>query len=259
MTFECIRYEIEGVVATVYLNRPPYNPLNRQMYEELSKLFSNFEYDRDVKAVILTGEGKKAFAAGADIHEMANYSNVEMLEMCQISRLATSQIEQLSKPVIAAINGPALGGGCELTLACDFRYCSDHSKFSLPEINLGIIPGGGGTQRLQRIIGQAKAKHMLFLGEMISSQEALEIGLVDKVVPQESLIGETEKLAQKLAEKPSLAMQMMKLAVNSGANMDLESALKLEFSCFGNVFTSEDRKEGMSAFSEKRQPNFVGR
>jgi enoyl-CoA hydratase len=255
-TWECV---IEDHVAVVHLNRPPYNPLNRKSFAELSSLVDELEQDRDVRAVIITGKGDRAFAAGADIHDMSNLNNLEILEMCELSRSAFAKLERLPKPVIAAVNGLALGGGCELALACDFRICSEHAKFALPEINLGIIPGGGGTQRLQRLIGQAKAKELLFFGEMIDAQTALQIGLVSQVAPLEQVLDTARQWAAKLAEKPVVAMRLMKTAVNRGANLDLDTALDLEIACFGNAFASEDRKEGMRSFLEKRKPSFVGR
>jgi enoyl-CoA hydratase len=182
-----------------------------------------------------------------------------MAEMGRMSRKAFDSIERLPKPVIAAVNGLALGGGCELALACDLRICSENAKFALPEINLGIIPGGGGTQRLPRLIGEARAKELLYFGETIGAEQAYDYGLVHKVVPFEELVPGAKKWALKLAEKPAVAMSMLKICVNAGANRDLDSALDLEFACFGNAFASEDRKEGMAAFAEKRKPHFMGR
>jgi enoyl-CoA hydratase len=257
---ETLEYTIsENYVATVYLNRPPYNPLNTQLYQELSTLFDELEINPAVRSIIITGKGDRAFAAGADITEMMSLNGAEMLEMSRVSRLAYDKIEAINKPVIAGVNGLALGGGCELALACDFRICSTNTKFGLPEINLGIIPGGGGTQRLQRLIGQAKAKELLYFGETIDAQKAAEIGLVNKAVELEELLAETISWAEKLAQKPKVAMQMMKTSVNRGAGVDLQSALDLESACFGNAFASEDRKEGMQSFVEKRKPQFVGR
>jgi enoyl-CoA hydratase len=257
---ETLEYTIsENYVATVYLNRPPYNPLNTQLYQELSTLFDELEINPAVRSIIITGKGDRAFAAGADLTEMMNLNGAEMLEMSRVSRLAYDKIEAINKPVIAGVNGLALGGGCELALACDFRICSTNTKFGLPEINLGIIPGGGGTQRLQRLIGQAKAKELLYFGETIDAQKAAEIGLVNKAVELEELLAETISWAEKLAQKPKVAMQMMKTSVNRGAGVDLQSALDLESACFGNAFASEDRKEGMQSFVEKRKPQFVGR
>ncbi|KAB2330447.1 enoyl-CoA hydratase/isomerase family protein [Cytobacillus depressus] len=249
----------ENRIGTIFLNRPPFNPLNTQLFQELSTLLDKLEADPLVQAIIITGKGDRAFAAGADITEMMNLNGAEMLEMSRVSRIAFDKVEAMSKPVIAAVNGLALGGGCELALACDFRICSSNTKFGLPEINLGIIPGGGGTQRLPRIVGLAKAKELLFFGEMITADKAAEIGLVNKVVELDELLNETKLWAEKLAEKPRVAMKMLKTAVNRGVGVDLNTALDLETACFGNAFASEDRKEGMKSFVEKRMPQFVGR
>jgi enoyl-CoA hydratase len=246
-------------VATVYLNRPPYNPLNSQLYKELATLFEELEKDPLVRAIIITGKGDRAFAAGADINEMMNLNGAEMLEMSRVSRAAYNKVEAISKPVIAAVNGLALGGGCELALACDFRICSSNTKFGLPEVNLGIIPGGGGTQRLPRLIGQSKAKELLFFGEMIDADKAVELGIVNKEVELDELLLEATKWAEKLAEKSRIAMHMLKKSVNQGLSVDMQSGLDLEAACFGNAFASEDRKEGMQSFVEKRKPQFSGR
>src|SRR5690606_13639393 len=184
---------------------------------------------------------------------------VGMLNMNKVSREAFSKIENLTKPVIAAINGLALGGGLELALACDLRIASEKAKFAFPEIGLGIIPGGGGTQRLQRIVGQGIAKELLYFGDMFTAERALELQIVNKVVPSEEVLPAAKEWAEKLAQKPQVALRMLKLAVNSGANVDLESGLSIETACFGNAFATEDRKEGLSAFVEKRKPNYVGR
>jgi enoyl-CoA hydratase len=259
MNWQTLEYRVEDRVAFIYLNRPPFNPLNKQLFIELYHLLEQVEEDENVRVVVLAGKGDRAFAAGADIHEMSQLDSVGVAKMGQISRKAFEKLERLSKPVIAAVNGLALGGGTELALVCDLRISSDKAKFALPEINLGIIPGGGGTQRLQRLIGQARAKELLFFGEMITAEQALNFGLVNKVVPHEELIESAKEWAQKLAEKSPVAMQMLKTSVYAGANIALESALDLEAACFGIAFASEDRKEGMAAFAEKRKPNFVGR
>ncbi|WP_307256967.1 enoyl-CoA hydratase/isomerase family protein [Oikeobacillus pervagus] len=252
---ECV---IEDQMAVVSLNRPPYNPLNWKLFGELSQLMDELEADREVKAVIITGKGDRAFAAGADIRDMMGLKTMDILANNEKCRATFEKMERLSKPIIAAVNGLALGGGAELTLACDLRICSETAKFGFPEINLGIIPGAGGTQRLQRVIGQTAAKELLYFGEMIAAERAYEIGLVNKVVPLEELLDHAKKWAEKLSEKPIMAMRMMKMSVNTGAKVDLDSALDLELACFGNAYATADREEGMQAFVEKRKPHFQG-
>ena len=257
MAYEVILLTKEDGIATITLNRPPMNPLGTQVFQELIQAIDDIQADPAVKAVIITGAGEKALAAGADITEMAHLTPVEVYSFCQNSLVAFSKIENLGKPVIAAINGLCLGGGTELTLTCDFRIASDTAKFGQPEINLGIIPGAGGTQRLSRLIGTAKAKELIFLGDIIDAATALNIGLVSKVVPLNSLMEEAVKLAKKLAAKPAVAMKMAKASINIGMNLDITSALTLEIQNFILAFASDDRKEGMSAFAEKRKPSFT--
>ncbi len=257
MAYEVILLTKEDGIATITLNRPPMNPLGTQVFRELIQAMDDIQGDPTIKAVIITGAGEKALAAGADITEMANLTPVEVYTFCQNSLVAFTKIENLGKPVIAAINGLCLGGGTELTLTCDFRIASDTAKFGQPEINLGIIPGAGATQRLPRLIGTAKAKELIFLGEIIDDTTALNIGLVNKVVPLSSLMEEAVKLAKKLASKPAVAMKMAKASINTGMNIDITSALSLEIQNFILAFASDDRKEGMSAFAEKRKPVFT--
>jgi Enoyl-CoA hydratase/carnithine racemase len=259
MTYEAIQLTKEDGVATITLNRPPMNPLNSQVFKELSQAADELQLDSSVKAVIITGAGNKAFAAGADVTEMANLTPVEVYDFCQGSLVAFTKIENLGKPVIAAIGGLALGGGCELSLCCDFRLAADTAKFGQPEIGLGIIPGGGGTQRLPRLIGVAKAKELIFLGDVFDANVALSLGLVNKVVPADALLEEAQKLAKKLASKPAVAMNMAKSAINIGINLDISSALSMEIQSFVTAFASDDRKEGIGAFLEKRKPVFTGK
>ncbi|AGE21998.1 enoyl-CoA hydratase/isomerase [Geobacillus sp. GHH01] len=259
MNYEFLQCEIENRVAVVSIHRPPLNPLNTKVFQELSALIDELEANQQVGAIIITGTGEKAFVAGADIREMMDLDLAGMMEMNKISRIAFLKIENASKPVIAAVNGLALGGGCELALACDLRICSENAKFAFPEVNLGIIPGGGGTQRLPRIVGQGVAKELLYFGEMIDAKRALAIHLVNKVVPADELLPAAKEWAEKLAQKPAIAMRMLKEAVNTGVNVDLQSGLIVETACFGNAFATEDRKEGMRAFAEKRKPVFSGK
>ncbi|MED1795744.1 enoyl-CoA hydratase-related protein [Brevibacillus nitrificans] len=259
MKSEFIICEREDQVAVVTINRPPINPLNTQVLTELAQIMGELEANHDVRAIILTGQGEKAFVAGADIHQMLDLDHIGMMEMNNISRRVFTQIENLSKPVIAAINGLALGGGLELALACDLRISTEKARFAFPEMSLGIIPGAGGTQRLQRLVGQTLAKELLYFGEMIDAQRALDIHLINKVVPTHELLSTAKEWAQKLVQKPAIALRMMKQAVNTGASTDLETALTIESACFGNAFATEDRREGMQAFVEKRKPIFVGK
>ncbi len=259
MNYEYLQCEKENGVALVTINRPPVNPLNSQVMKELISLMTNLDQNHEVRAVILTGNGEKAFVAGADIAEMSTMTMLDNMEMSKISRIAFSIIENLSKPVIAAINGLALGGGFELALACDLRICSENAKFAFPEINLGIIPGAGGTQRIQRIVGQGITKELMYFGDMIDSERALQLQIVNKVVSQQDLYPSAKEWAEKLASKPPIALRMLKLAVTTGENVDLESGLTLESVCFNNAFVTQDRKEGMQAFIEKRRPVFVGK
>ena len=257
MAYEVILLTKEEGIATITLNIPPMNPLGTQVFRELIQAVDDIQADPAVKVVIITGAGEKALAAGADITEMTNLTPVEVHAFSQNSMIAFSKIENLGKPVIAAINGLCLGGGTELTLTCDFRIAAENAKFGQPEINLGIIPGAGGTQRLPRLIGIAKAKELIYLGEIIDATTALNIGLVNKVVPLSSLMEEAVKLAKKLVTKPAVAMKMAKSSINTGMNLDITSALILESQNFIMAFASDDRKEGMSAFVEKRMPNFT--
>ena len=259
MAYEVIQLNKENGVATITLNRPPMNPLNSQIFRELAQAADELQADASVEAVIITGAGDKAFAAGADISEMMNLTPIEAYTFCQGSRTAFEKIENMGKPVIAAINGMALGGGCELALCCDFRLAADTAKFGQPEINLGIIPGAGGTQRLTRLIGAAKTKELIFLGDVYDALAAERLGLVNKLFPAESLMEEAQKLAERLASKPAVAMKMAKAAINTGVNMDITTALTLEIQNFVIAFTSDDCKEGIGAFVEKRKPNFIGK
>ncbi len=256
MDYQVIELIKEGNVATLVLNRPPLNPLNSRVFEELGAAVDEIEADNALRAVIITGCGDKAFAAGADITEMVNLDTLGIYTFCTVGRKALAKIEGLSKPVIAAINGLALGGGTELALACDFRLAADTARFGQPEINLGIIPGGGATQRLPRLIGIAKAKELILLGDIIDAPTAEKLGLVNKVYPAASLMDEARRLASKLASKPALAVKMAKEAMNTGTNVDIGSGLVLETQNFITAFLSEDGREGLAAFNEKRKPNF---
>jgi len=259
MQLETLELTVENGIAIVKLNRPPMNPLSSKLFAELNKVVDELEDREDVRVLILTGAGEKAFAAGADINEMKDLDLAGITRMNRISREAMSRVDNFSKPTIAAVNGLALGGGLELALCCDFRILSENARVALPEINLGIIPGGGGTQRLQRLVGQAKAKEMLYFGDMMNAQDALACGLATKVVPLENLMDAAKEMAAKLAEKAPVALRMIKASLHTGAGTDLNSALTIEQLSFGNIFETQDKKEGMAAFVEKRKPVFKGR
>ncbi len=259
MPYKNILFNKQNDIAVITLNRPPMNPLSKRVYKELGQAIDELKEDTSVKAVILTGAGEKAFAAGVDVTEIINLSVLEMHEFCLLSMETQSKLENMDKPTIAAINGLALGGGCELAMACDFRVAADNARFGQPEINLGIIPGGGGTQRLPRLIGLARAKEMLYLGDMIDAEIAERYGLVNRVVPQADLMDEAITMAKRLAAKPSVAMQVMKNTVNTGINLDLDSATAYEIRNFLVTFASEDRVEGMKGLLEKRKPVFQGK
>lgn len=259
MNYNTLLCEINNHVAVVTINRPPVNPLNSQVFRELSDVFAKLDEDDSVRAIVLTGSGEKAFVAGADINEMASLDLVGINKMNKLSRSVFTQIENSTKPVIAAINGLALGGGFELALACDLRISSEKARFAFPEVGLGIIPGGGGTQRLQKIVGLGVAKELLYFGDMFDAQRAFDLHIVNKVVPADEVLTKAKEWAQKLAQKPPVALQMLKTAVNAGSNTDIESGLTIENTCFGNAFSTEDRKEGLNAFVEKRNPVFTGR
>lgn len=257
MSYETIMVSKEDGVAVVTLNRPPMNPLSTAVWRDLGKAADDFKMDPKVKAVIITGNGTKAFAAGADVSEMATLTPVQGYEFCQGSKLAMLNIENLNKPVIAAIAGVAFGGGCELALSCDFRIAAANAKFAFPEVGLGIIPGGGGTQRLTRLVGATKAKELMFTGDIIDAAAAEKIGLVNKVVPVDTLQDEALQMANKLASKPLVAMQMAKASINSGTNVDIRTGLDLEIQNFVMAFASDDGKEGLTAFVEKRKPIYT--
>ncbi len=260
MEYQTILYEVENGIALIRLNRPKsLNALNHELVGELGAVFDRIGSDDAIGAVIVTGS-EKAFAAGADIKEIVEIAS-PVAAHSFISRIHVvfNKIERLSKPVIAAVSGFALGGGCELALVCDIRIASESAIFGLPEIKIGVIPGGGGTQRLPRLIGLGRAKELLFGGDSIDAMEAYRIGLVNKVVPVDSLLNEARKTAEKFIAQPGFALRILKMLVNDGINMDLRSALAHERRSFEVLFSTEDRKEGMQAFIEKRKAAFKAR
>ncbi|MDD6298913.1 enoyl-CoA hydratase-related protein [Hornefia butyriciproducens] len=257
--YENIKYEVKGNLGYLTINRPKaLNALNTEVLSELADALKEIEADDAVKAVIVTGEGK-AFVAGADIAQMSKLNAVEGRAMMQAGHKVMNTIDQMPKPFIAAVNGFALGGGCELAMACDIRIASSKAKFGQPEVGLGIIPGFCGTQRLSRLVGKGMAKYLIYSAEMISAEEAFRIGLVEKVVEPDALMETAEKLANTIASKAPIAVAQAKIAINNGFDMDLKSASQLEVEATTVCFGSEDQKEGMAAFLEKRTPEWKNR
>jgi len=243
--------------AVVQFNRPDVlNALNMKLMEELVETLESLDHDDTVKAIILTGN-EKAFAAGADIKEMADASSVDMLIRDQFARW--DRIRKVKKPIIAAVSGFALGGGCELAMSCDLIIASETAKFGQPEINIGVMPGAGGTQRLTRAVGKAKAMEMILTGKMITADEALRWGLVTKVVPVEAYLTEAKALAAEIAAKPPVAVRLAKEAVLKAFDTTIEGGLEFERKNFYLLFSSDDQKEGMKAFVEKRKPTWKGK
>ncbi len=260
MGFETILIKIEGGVATITLNRPQQlNALNRQMFRELDEAFDEVTSDPAARVLVITGAGDRAFAAGADIREFVDMSPVAALDFSSNAQRVFRKLETMPKPTIAAVNGFALGGGCELMMACDIAYAADSARVGQPEITLGIIPGAGGTQRLARLVGKQKAKELEMTGDMISAEEALRLGLVCKVVPAAELMNEVRKLCEKLLSKGDVALRMVKEAIEAGSQVDLNTGMEIEAKAWSVCFTTEDHVEGVKAFLEKRKPNFKGR
>ena len=254
--YSTLLFEQKERIGIVKVNRPEaLNALNATVLDELSDVFSEIESDDSIGVVILTGEGR-AFVAGADIAAMKEMSALEGREFMLKGQAVMQKIETLSKPVLAAVNGFALGGGCELAMACDIRFASEKAKFGQPEVNLGIIPGFGGTQRLPRLVGKGMAKMLIFSAELIGAEEAKAIGLVEKVFPVDELLPETELFANVLLSKAPIAIRLSKAAINNGANVDLPTGVNFEAEASVAPFGSEDRLEGMGAFLEKREAEF---
>ena len=262
MSYSTLLVDRAEAVLTVTVNRPQVlNALNAQVMSELDALATEIESDPDVRAVVLTGAGDRAFVAGADINELRAMAGQGAAAATYVARLqaVTVRWERLSKPVVAAINGYALGGGCELAMAADVRLAAENARFGQPEINLGIIPGAGGTQRLPRLIGKGYAKLLVLGGDPIDAQEALRIGLVQRVVPAGRLLEEAHALAAKLAAKAPIALRLAKEAIDHGIEADIDRGLALEARSFGLALGTNDAAEGTAAFLEKRPPNFTGR
>lgn len=258
MTYETILLERRGPVAVIRFNRPDkLNAMNSTMKDEIVAALAELEADDAVRVVVFTGAGDKAFVAGADISEFKDRTALEQWDLYQRPFLYDA-VDRFPKPVIAMINGYCLGGGCELALACDIRIASDRAAIGQPEINIGIIPGGGGSQRLPRLVGFGKAMEMILTGDRVSPTEAHRIGLVDEVVAHEQLEAKTMEIAGKIAEKSPVAVRLAKQAVKAAARMPLNEGLRYEQSLFSLVFTTRDKEEGIAAFLEKRPPKWTG-
>ncbi|HZC96412.1 MAG TPA: enoyl-CoA hydratase-related protein [Bradyrhizobium sp.] len=255
-----VRYEKKGLTAYVTVNRPKVlNALNTPTWTDLKAAFEDAKADTSVHGVILTGAGDKAFIAGADISELAHVDAYEAEESSRFGQGVLDLIENLGKPVIAAINGFALGGGCEAAMACTMRIAAEHAKFGQPEVKLGLLPGGGGTQRLPRLVGKGRALQLILTGETISAQEAYRIGLVNEVVPAAGLIERAEAILDQIAANAPIAVKFSLEAANKGLETSQSEGLVLEASFFGICAATEDKKEGTAAFLEKRTPQFRGR
>jgi enoyl-CoA hydratase len=259
MSYQHLQLEITDKIATVSLNNPPANSLKMALLQDLDRMLDELHGNTDVKVIILTGAGKM-FASGADIDEISKLSNAQQAkEMSGFGQKVFLKLENGPKPVIAAINGFCLGGGLELAMSCHLRVASDRAMLGLPEITLGIIPGFGGTQRLPRIVGMSKATEMILSGDPIRSEEALAIGLVNKVVSKDALLEEARKVASRLNGKSGLAIAKALKSIGLGSRVDIEKSMDVESSCFGELYGSHDMKEGLAAFLEKRKPNFTDR
>jgi enoyl-CoA hydratase len=258
-SYETLLVERRDRVAVITINRPQkLNALNIQTRAEGAAALDELREDDEVRVVVVTGAGEKAFVAGADIAEFEGRTAVTQREVMHGRSLFTA-VDTFPKPVIAMINGFCLGGGCELALACDLRVAGDNAKFGQPEINLGIIPGGGGTQRLTRLIGEGKAMEMILTGDMIDAQTAYNLGLVNMVVPAPDLEAKTMELAARIATKSPVALRLAKEAVKTASRANLDEGLRREVDLFAICFSSEDKDEGVRAFLEKRKPEFKGR
>ncbi|KAB2891520.1 MAG: crotonase [Desulfobulbaceae bacterium] len=257
MEYSNILCEKDGPLATVTINRPKVlNALNYETLQELKHCFETIAGDRSTRVVILTGAGEKSFVAGADISFMRELNPLEARTFATLGQEVMNTIEGIDTPVIAAVNGFALGGGCELALACDIRIASENARFGQPEVNLGVVPGFGGTQRLPRLVGKGHACELLFSGDIIDAAEAARIGLVNRVVPQDQLLESCRQLAGRICLRGPVAVRLCKDAVNNGLEMDLARACRYEADLFAMCFASTQQQEGMSAFLEKRQPKF---
>lgn len=259
MAYETLEVTQQEGVTRITIQRPKaLNALNAQVLRELLDALNAFEQDATCAVCVLTGAGEKAFVAGADISAMVKMSPLEAQRFCRFGQEVFLKIESIEKPVIAAVNGFALGGGCELLLACDLVYASEKARFGQPEINIGVIPGFGGTQRLAKVAGMRLAKEWIYLGEMYDAKRAYEIGLVNGVFPAEELMDQVDAVARKLAQKPLFALAQAKKVIQCGLPLDVQTGSTLERDGFAMTFATKDREEGMQAFLEKREAVFTG-
>jgi enoyl-CoA hydratase len=260
MSYQNLILQKDGPIATVTVNREKaLNALNADVLKEIQECFTALSSDAEVRAVILTGAGDKAFVAGADIAAMSKMTEADAVEFGKLGHAAMSAVDHCKKPVIAAVNGFCLGGGMELALSCDFIYASEKAKLGLPEVNLGLFPGWGGTQRLSRLAGKGVAKELIFSARVISAAEAKDFGIVNKVSAPENLMNEVRAVAAEISKKGPIAVQMAKQAVNEGFDLPLPHGLEKEKTMFPKCFTTEDLKEGLAAFLEKRPAQFKGK
>lgn len=259
MAYENVLFEVKDRVGVLTFNRPKaLNALNPKTLEEVSDVLDLVKSDDGIRVLVLTGAGEKAFVAGADITEFPKMNPLQARTFAEKGQEIFFKLEMLPKPVIACANGFTLGGGCEMAMSCDFIYASDKARFGQPEINLGLLPGFGGTQRLARLVGRAKAKELCMTGEMLDAQQAKELGLVAKVFPADQLMEETMKVAAFLASRSATALRSIKQTVDRGMDVDLRTGCAIEAEAFGITFAGQDAREGASAFLEKRKPEFKG-
>jgi enoyl-CoA hydratase len=260
MPYENVIVEVQGSIGFIKFNRPKaLNALNSATLDDLLGAVNELNDNPAVNVVVVTGEGNKAFVAGADIAEMQPMNPMQGVNFSQRGHVAISALEKMNKPVIAAVNGYALGGGFEVALACDIIYASEKARVGFPEVTLGILPGFGGTQRTAKLVGLAKAKELIFTGKVITAQEAYEMGLVNKVVPDDQLMATVQELAAKMIAAGPVGIRLAKLCVNKSLSQDIDTGLDFEAEAFGLCFGTEDQKEGMLAFLEKRTPTYRGK
>ena len=260
MDFKNLLFDIKNSIAVITVNRPQkLNALNEGTIKELGLAITEVQNNLEIKAALLTGAGEKAFVAGADISELSKLGMIEATKASRLGQQVFSKFENCPKPVVALVNGFALGGGCELAMSCHFRIATDKTRFGQPEVNLGLVPGYGGTQRLPRLVGRGIALELLLTGDMISAQRAYEIGLVNKIVAPNELLDEGIKMLSKIISKGPVSVKFCIEAVRHGLNSSLETGLEIEANYFGMAFGTEDKKEGTTAFLEKRKAEFQGK